>query len=87
MNISCNIIEDLMPLYHDEVCSEESKKLIEEHLKECNECRNYLKSLRSENFQEKININTEEVKITALKELKNDYLEKMLRFLLFLFLV
>lgn len=76
MNISCNIIEDLMPLYHDEVCSEESKKLIEEHLKECNECRNYLKSLRSENFQEKININTEEVKITALKELKKRLFRK-----------
>lgn len=26
--ISCRIIEDLLPLYVDDVCSEESKKLI-----------------------------------------------------------
>ena len=39
MKISCEIIKDLLPLYVDGVCSEESKKLVEKHLKECDSCR------------------------------------------------
>ena len=35
MKTSCKIIEDLLPMYHDGICSEESAVLIEEHLKEC----------------------------------------------------
>ena len=28
-----------MPLYVDEIVSEDTKKLVEEHLKECEDCR------------------------------------------------
>jgi len=35
MRITCEIIKDLLPLYHDNVCSEDSRKLIEEHLLTC----------------------------------------------------
>lgn len=42
MSKQCKIIEDLLPLYHDGVCSEESKQMIEEHLSQCKECRNLL---------------------------------------------
>lgn len=38
MKISCEIIRDLLPLYHDDVCSEESRRLVEEHLKDCVAC-------------------------------------------------
>lgn len=38
MKTNCKIIEDLLPLYADEVCSDESKILVEEHLKECKAC-------------------------------------------------
>lgn len=34
MKITCNIIEDLLPLYVDDMVSEDSRKLVEEHLKE-----------------------------------------------------
>ena len=34
MKMSCNIIEDLLPLYVDDMVSEDSRKLVEEHLKE-----------------------------------------------------
>lgn len=27
MKLSCDVINDLLPLYYDEVCSEETKKL------------------------------------------------------------
>lgn len=36
--ISCDVIQDLLPLYLDKCCSEHSKKLVEEHLKECEDC-------------------------------------------------
>ncbi|MDD2965516.1 MAG: zf-HC2 domain-containing protein [Bacteroidales bacterium] len=48
MNISCDIINDLLPLYHDGVCSEDSKNAVEEHLKHCESCRNELKAMDSE---------------------------------------
>jgi cation transport ATPase len=35
----CDIIKDLLPSYVDEICSEASKEWVEEHLKECEECR------------------------------------------------
>ena len=38
--INCNIIKDLLPSYIDELCSTESKQLIEEHFKECESCKN-----------------------------------------------
>lgn len=39
MKLSCEVIRDLLPLYEDEVCCEESKGLVEEHLSECAACR------------------------------------------------
>ncbi|MGN0605072.1 MAG: zf-HC2 domain-containing protein [Oscillospiraceae bacterium] len=41
--MKCEIIKDLLPAYSDGVCSEETKKAIDEHLKECNECSDLLK--------------------------------------------
>ena len=38
-NIACNVIVDLLPLYKEEICSEETKILVEEHLAECADCR------------------------------------------------
>lgn len=36
---NCNIIKDLLPSYLDELCSTESKQLIEEHFEECKGCK------------------------------------------------
>jgi len=38
MKTNCNIIYDLLPLYIDGICSEESKSLVDEHLLECQNC-------------------------------------------------
>ena len=42
-NISCEIIQDLLPLYCDGVCSEESKKVILSHIQTCETCREELR--------------------------------------------
>ncbi len=44
MKIDCNVIKDLMPLYIDKVCSNESKQLIEDHLTNCKLCQNTYKN-------------------------------------------
>ena len=38
MNISCKVIQDLLPLYHDNVASPETNALVEEHLQTCPDC-------------------------------------------------
>lgn len=40
---NCNIIKDLLPLYKEDLLSQESKTFVEEHLKTCPECENLLK--------------------------------------------
>ena len=45
--IPCKVIQDLLPLYHDGICSPESSALIEEHLTNCQTCSDLLASLRS----------------------------------------
>ena len=42
MKISCDIISDLLPLYYDDVCSHSSRKFVEEHLEECEACKQML---------------------------------------------
>lgn len=48
MKLPCRVIEDLLPMYHDGICSKESAAFIEEHLEECPKCRKMLSQLRSE---------------------------------------
>lgn len=48
MNISCKIIEDLLPLYTDGICSEESRQLVDAHLRQCENCKADLKAMLEE---------------------------------------
>ena len=48
MKLPCEMIQDLLPLYHDGVCSEVSKALVTEHLKNCKDCANALKGIDAE---------------------------------------
>lgn len=48
MKIKCEIIRDLMPSYIDRLTSKESDQMIEEHLSECGECKEYLEEMREE---------------------------------------
>ena len=45
MKISCDVISDLLPLYVDEVLSNDSKTLVDEHIEECENCSEELKKL------------------------------------------
>lgn len=49
MKYSCELIQDLLPLYLDGVCSNESKAVIEQHLLECSACKEYYAAMRETN--------------------------------------
>ena len=42
----CEIIKDLLPLYADNVCSEKSSVIVEEHLNDCSECSEELRKIK-----------------------------------------
>ena len=48
MNTSCEIILDLIPLYLDDVCSEDSKRIVEKHISECESCRREFSGMKHE---------------------------------------
>lgn len=44
--MKCEIIRDLLPLYVDGACSEESRKAVEEHIAGCEACRQELGKMK-----------------------------------------
>ena len=48
MKLSCKVIEDILPMYYDGVCSDESAVIVEEHLKVCPQCSGVLADLHTE---------------------------------------
>jgi len=69
---SCAVIQDLLPLYVEQLTSEETNQIIEKHLEECKGCKSLYNSMKEEIFREneQANENTE-----AVKEV--DYLKKI----------
>lgn len=51
--MKCEIIKDLLPLYLNNECSEETKTMIEEHLSTCEECRALFKECEQIEQEEK----------------------------------
>ena len=45
-DIPCGVIRDLLPLYTEDLCSEESRALVESHLKNCPDCRRLKESMK-----------------------------------------
>lgn len=48
MRLSCKVIEDMLPMYCDGICSDESAELVDEHLKSCPQCSRVLAEMQSE---------------------------------------
>ena len=45
---NCAIVKDLLPLYIEDMVSDETKRFIKEHLNDCEDCRNDLQSLKGD---------------------------------------
>lgn len=46
MKVSCNIIRDLLPLYAEDLVSQDSRQMVDEHLCECDACVKELAALK-----------------------------------------
>ena len=78
MKLPCKVIEDMLPMYYDGVCSEESTALVEEHLKECPHCSHILSELRSDIVAPQKNVDD----LKPLKKLQKSYKKKKTHWLI-----
>lgn len=77
--LKCNLVEDLMPLYIDDLVSDDTKKDIEIHLAECEKCRKMYEELKrniNSYIGKNINLNEEES-----EKLKTDTLNSIGKYL------
>ncbi|MFJ7733447.1 zf-HC2 domain-containing protein [Lysinibacillus sp. NPDC097231] len=44
--VKCTIIQDVLPLYIDEVVSQDTKEMVDEHLQHCNKCQKEYESMK-----------------------------------------
>lgn len=65
-NISCNVIRDLLPSYMDKIASDDSVKLVEEHLAQCSECMDFKARLEKPD----LHIPNEEVNLDYMKKIR-----------------
>lgn len=69
MDVTCNVIEDLLPLYADGICSGDTKTIIEHHIAVCPECREKLEAMTA-----KLEKNEKKAEIdNPFKKVKNHY--------------
>lgn len=61
MEMNCNVIRDLLPLYADQICSEESRELVDGHLAQCGDCSEILRQMRSTELESGLKSETEDV--------------------------
>lgn len=61
MKYSCEMIKDLLPLYCDNVCSDSSKQIVEEHLSECSSCKTTLKKMEDNTYDNRLQKETKHV--------------------------
>lgn len=54
MKLSCEVVQDLLPLYIDSVCSGDSAELVEEHMVECNVCKQVYDDMKSDGKAEEL---------------------------------
>lgn len=51
---NCELIQDLLPLYQDSVCSASSRAIVEEHLAECADCSKISEQLKSNAIEKEL---------------------------------
>ncbi len=73
MKHPCGIIQDLLPVYIDNLASEESRAAVEEHLAECENCKKHYETMkRTDCIAETSYDNTEDLKMADnLKKIKH----------------
>lgn len=67
----CEIIQDLLPLYYDNVCSPSSKEIVRQHLENCASCKKFYEELQNNSVDRIIGKETEGVLERHAKKERN----------------
>lgn len=79
--MNCDVIKDLIPLYIDGCCSEESEKIINEHIGKCDSCRKLTEDMKAP--PETVTAVGAPVKFSKLNDWKASVLQSVLLFVSF----
>lgn len=84
MKLSCDTIQDILPLVAEDLASEDTVKLVNEHMKNCSKCK-----LEYEDIKETENsfLNKEEIGTIPLKSIKRKLLIRNIYFIVLTALV
>lgn len=74
--INCNVIQDLLPLYIDHAVCEDTKKVVEEHLRECESCRKAYQEIKNDLCQP---VEIEKSDVRELRQFKKFLSKRQLR--------
>ena len=70
-NLTCEIVEDLIPSYIDSLTSEVTNKAVREHLSQCDKCKNKLESMTEPYSEDKIEREKKEIDFLKKNRRKN----------------
>ena len=70
-NLTCELVEDLMPSYIDGLTSEVTNKAVREHLADCNKCKAKLDNMKEPCSEEKIEAEKKEIDFLKKNRRKN----------------
>lgn len=71
MQLSCEIVQDLILLYVDDACSAGSRKAVEDHLAQCPACRQYLQAIQQPDIA--VRVNPEPEPVVQERVMKNGF--------------
>lgn len=71
--LPCYVVSDLLPSYQDDILSEETKKDIDKHLSECEDCKKKLAAMKMQ-----IDVQSTEVELKSNPLKKVKFYQKML---------
>lgn len=77
MRITCNVIRDILPLYAENMVSEDTRKIVEEHINNCDKCKKELEDMKT---SIDLPIDTD---MTPLKKIKASIRKKKLQAVIF----
>ncbi len=71
--MNCHIIQDLLPLYCDGACSQESRQSVEQHLEHCSTCRALLDRMRRCPPVPREEYSTEQIQADTIRGVKHRF--------------
>ena len=80
--MNCNIIKDLIPLYIDGCCSDETSAEVKKHIKECHNCKAVFESMTNNITKEETNFEIK--KCTKINDWKASIMQSVLFLVSFL---